>query len=185
MTIAGGRARFHIGPSPLQATWESAALTTLHSHGAQNRISKESGQKKKKPSSTQLPDKRQHPNHLNPLLLRHPDRLQLLLSRHLHQQHNRLLLSDDIPLKDQQRRFQIHEWTSTWTHNGIVGAEEKCCVTAISNTLRLLHDYQQQRYQQYLLNHEDVEVFRECKSWLRQTYECVPEYVFEDEYIDA
>ena len=50
--------------------------------------------------------------------------------------------------------------------------------------LALLHEYQQHKYQQYRLLHTDVKVFRECKSWLWQTYGCVPEFDFDDEYID-
>ena len=56
---------------------------------------------------------------------------------------------------------------------------------SIVNTLGLLHDYQKQRYQQYRLAHTDVEVFRECKKWLWQTFDAVPEYAIDDEYIDA
>ena len=56
---------------------------------------------------------------------------------------------------------------------------------SILNTLGLLHDYQQHKYQRYSLEHTDVEIFRECKTWLRQTYERVPDFDFGDEYIDA
>ena len=55
---------------------------------------------------------------------------------------------------------------------------------SILKTLGLLHDYQQPKYQQYTLLHTDVEVFRECKNWLWQTYDCVPESDFVYEYIE-
>ena len=55
---------------------------------------------------------------------------------------------------------------------------------SILKALALLHDFQQHKYQPYALLHTDVEVFRECKNWLWQTYDCVPEFDFDDEYID-
>lgn len=58
---------------------------------------------------------------------------------------------------------------------------------SITNTLRLLHDYQQYKYQRRDLTQTELAVFRECKKGLWQTLDCVPvwTYLCNDECVDA
>lgn len=54
---------------------------------------------------------------------------------------------------------------------------------SINQTLNLLHEYQQYRYHKGRLYQTELELFRECKSRLWETHDCVPEYDRWDTYV--
>ena len=46
---------------------------------------------------------------------------------------------------------------------------------SFDESLKRLHEYQQYRYCNYRLSHQEVETFRACKQRLWETRDCVPD----------